>query len=178
MNAQARDIAVAPEDAELLRRRAAQLARARTDATGRQPKEQALAFDIAGQPCALALEWVREVRALRELLPLPLARADVLGVVQLRGRMLPVLDLRELLGIAAPGEFTRLLVIGREAAQLGVAASEVHGLRGLAADEAERRAGTLEGLRPELVRGVTPDGALLIDGKRLLATHQQLQRSA
>lgn len=159
---------VAGSDAEVLRQRAEQLARRAPDLV--MAEAAVLEFSIGAQRCLLELEWVREVRALGELLPIPLSGPSLVGLVQLRGRMLPVFELAELLGIpAATAPATRLLVIGRDAAAAGLAVSEVHGLVRACAADAEQRSAPLEGMRPGPVRGVTREGHLFLDGDRLLA---------
>lgn len=62
---------------------------------------QLLLFDLAGQRYAIPLAAVREVLRAVSIAPLPSAPAIVEGVVNLRGRPVPVLDLRRRLGIAA-----------------------------------------------------------------------------
>ncbi len=169
MNGRPRAIAGRPDEAEVLRRRAEQLARrvAAAEAGGGGP--EALAFEIAGQACLLPLASLRQVRRLGELLPLPLATEALLGLVHLRGRMLPVVDVRGLLGIDAGPRWqpTHVLVLGQDVPALGIAVSGVRGLQPLAALQAERRSQPLEGMRPDLVRGVGPRGELLLDGERL-----------
>jgi chemotaxis signal transduction protein len=159
-----------PGEAAVLRRRAEQLALV-PQAPGAADVE-ALEFSVAGQRCLLELAWLQEVRPLQDLLPVPLAPGALLGVAQLRGRLLAVLDLAALLGVEAGREpATRLLVLGHAAPVFAVAAGEVHGLRRLPPQDAERRSQPLEGLRPEIVRAVTAQGQLLLDGARLLTLH-------
>jgi purine-binding chemotaxis protein CheW len=158
------------DEAEVLRRRAAQLAR--PVASGAAAADvRVLDFAIGAQRCLLELSWLREVRPLRELLAIPGAPPPLLGLVPLRGQMLPVIDVFELLGIApvAGAAARRLLVLGRHVSAFGIAATEIHGLHELAPGEAERRSQPLDNLRPDLVRGVTREGHLVLDGRRLLA---------
>lgn len=164
-----------PRAREVLQRRAAQLARPPAgDATAAGP--QALEFSLGEQRCLLEVRWLRDVLALRDVLPVPMAAPSVLGLVHWRGRMLPVLDLAALLAVpgAAAAPASRLLVLARHAPALALAVSEIHGLQPLHAEEVERRSQPLDSLRPEIVRGVTRDGHLLLDGERLLS----LERSA
>jgi purine-binding chemotaxis protein CheW len=172
MNPQPMPLPAPHEEAEVLRRRARQLAR-RVAAREAHGSAEALAFAIAGQECVLELGWLREVRALGELLVVPHAPLPLLGLVHLRGRMLPVLDIRALLGIDESSTWRpgRLLVLGRKAPELGIAVCAVGELQALSAGQAEHRSQPLEGMRPELVRGVTPAGLLVLDGERLLALH-------
>lgn len=131
-----------------------------------------LAFTIGTQPCLLELAWVREVQRLRDLVPLPLAAPHLIGLAAWRGRMLPVLDLAPLLGLSGDLPPPRqLLVFGRGAPSAALAVTEIQGLRHLQAGDSERRAGALESLRPDIVRGLDAEGRLLIDGPRVAALH-------
>ena len=160
-----------PHDAQVLRQRAAQLAQASASAVTGPAGAPVLRFTAAGQPCVLELRWVCEVRPAGQLLVIPGAAPQVLGLAQLRGQLLPVLDAGTVL--QAPEREPRgarlLLVLGREGAAFGLAIDTVQGLDTLDLEAAERRGGPLEALRPDLVRGVTADGSLLLDGEHLLA---------
>lgn len=154
---------------EILQRRAAQLARPSAAAADGGRSAEALEIGVAGQRCLLGLEWVREVRPLRAPVAVPLGPPALLGLAHVRGQMLPVLDLADLLGIqdrSSPP--TRLVVLGRNTPSFAVAA-DLHGVVTLEPADAEHRSRLLQGLAPELVRGVTAAGQLLLDGERLLA---------
>lgn len=132
----------------------------------------ALAFTIGAHACLLELAWVREVQRLRDLVPLPLAAPHLIGLAAWRGRMLPVLDLAPLLGLMGELPAPRqLLVLGRGAPTAALAVTDIQGLQHLQAAATERRAGPLEGLRPDIVRGLDAEGRLLIDGARVAALH-------
>ncbi len=159
----------ADREAEVLRQRARALARPR--ATAAAGTVEVLDFTVAGQRCALEVRWVREVRPLKDLMPLPLAAQPSTGLVQLRGRMLSVIDIP---GLIPDGPELRpspglLLVLGRSGPEFGVGISAVHGLRSVSPDEAGRRGGSLQGWHPDVVRGVTAEGHALLDGERLLS---------
>jgi purine-binding chemotaxis protein CheW len=80
---------------------------------------------IGSQSYALAVADVRAVATAGELTPVPGAPACVLGVRVLHGRLLPVMDLAPLLGIA-PGPVARVVVVPHGRRELGLAAAEVH----------------------------------------------------
>jgi purine-binding chemotaxis protein CheW len=71
-----------------------------------------VAFSAAGETYALAAARVREMLAPPPHTALPHAPRSVLGLVNLRGRLVPVIDLRARLGLpdAAAGAERRLLV--------------------------------------------------------------------
>ena len=79
-----------------------------------------MVFELGGDEYALPIEAVREI--VRHVRPRPLPRAgpDVLGIVQLQGRLLEVVDVRARLGLPDGAEPTELVVVegraGRTAA--------------------------------------------------------------
>lgn len=156
------------QEAEVLRRRASQLARAAAPV----PDDllEVLQFGAAGQPCALELAWLREVRPLSTIAPLPFARPGVLGVTHLRGRMLPVLALAHLLGLGGSADgAAKLLVLGDAATQFGVAVDDAVTLGTLRLSGLQRDAAVMNGVAPDLVRGVAADARILLEAATLLA---------
>jgi purine-binding chemotaxis protein CheW len=59
--------------------------------------KQYLLFEVATRPYCVALESVREVRRLGAITEVPQSPVHVLGVINLRGEILPVIDLQHLL---------------------------------------------------------------------------------
>jgi len=73
-----------------------------------------LILDVAGTACALPREAVAEVLPLPELLAAPASGGWLLGLVNLGGRPVPVLDLAALLGLrdgaTGPGLYAHLIL--------------------------------------------------------------------
>ncbi len=63
-----------------------------------------LGFSLKGQRYALSLTSVREVIRPGDITPVPGAPVDVLGVVNLRGQIVPVLDGRRRFGLDGTGD--------------------------------------------------------------------------
>ncbi len=62
---------------------------------------QTLVFEIAGQRYGLRGDTVRELLRAVAITPLPNSAAHVEGVINVRGQIVPVLDLRRWLGLPA-----------------------------------------------------------------------------
>lgn len=60
---------------------------------------QYVAFSLSGQTYAVPISHVREVTLMPGLSRLPRSPEHIAGVINLRGRILPVIDLRPLLGV-------------------------------------------------------------------------------
>jgi purine-binding chemotaxis protein CheW len=153
----------AEETRRILERRARDMARP----AAAPPSEDLAAvvvFPIARERYAVDLACVVEVARLCGLTPLPGAPAPVLGIVLHRGRLLPVVDLRRLLGggEAAVPQAGWLVVVGAGDALVGLLADgavEVARVpsRGLAPPLV--RGGVAE----PLLRGLTRDAVAVLD---------------
>jgi purine-binding chemotaxis protein CheW len=80
---------------------------------------------VAGEQYALAVGDVAEVVELGRVTPVPGARAPLLGLCNLRGEILPVVDLAAILGISDQGRAARLLVATHDGKRVGLAIGDV-----------------------------------------------------
>lgn len=71
---------------------------------------QYLSFSLAGEEFAVDILHVREIRGIGPVTPLPNGPSHLKGVMNLRGVIVPVIDLRLLLGLP-PEEYGRFTVI-------------------------------------------------------------------
>jgi purine-binding chemotaxis protein CheW len=74
------------------------------------PTQRYLRFSVAGEGYAIPLLSVREVVAMPSVTPLPRSPAHLMGVMTLRGQVIPVIDLIKLLNMA-PGSSREVSVI-------------------------------------------------------------------
>ena len=84
------------------------------DATGRTTKSgQMLAFTLGNEQYALPILTVQEIRGVTAITPIPNAPHYVKGVMNLRGTIIPVMDLRTRIGLSeiAYDRFTVIIVI-------------------------------------------------------------------
>jgi purine-binding chemotaxis protein CheW len=71
----------------------------------------ALVFPIGAERYALPVDQVKEVVAAPAVTPLPTAPAAVLGLVNLRGDVLPLFDAGRLLGTASSSDVAYVMVV-------------------------------------------------------------------
>jgi purine-binding chemotaxis protein CheW len=115
------------------RRREVLLERARALAESRQEERRetvsVLAFRVGGERYAVPIEAVDHVLESKGLCPLPGAPAYVLGALVSRSRVVPVLDLRQVLGLEGGGmtDLPRVVVVEVAEEYVGVAVEDVEG---------------------------------------------------
>ncbi|MBI3977186.1 MAG: purine-binding chemotaxis protein CheW [Chloroflexi bacterium] len=121
-----------------------------------------LVFELIGQRYALAISHVREVLPRAALTRLPGAPPAVAGILRLRGALLPILDLRQRLGLppAVPAVGHRIVVARVGSTTVGLLVDAVHGLT--SANVAEGR--NLQTPPGRLIRQLieTPAGAVAV----------------
>jgi len=86
---------------EVLLERAQRLARPRMEAVG-MALETMLGLRVGDERFLSALRSLREVAPVRRVTPIPGLPAPFAGLCNVRGALVPVLDLRDLLGVRAP----------------------------------------------------------------------------
>jgi chemotaxis signal transduction protein len=99
-----------PSATALELRRAFDAAFAEAPATSPAPSEDLLAFRLAGDPYAVRLRQIGGLFKDRRLTLLPSPVPELLGVAGIRGSIVPVCDLRALLGYPPAGN-TRWLLL-------------------------------------------------------------------
>ncbi|MDD5558917.1 chemotaxis protein CheW [Candidatus Methylomirabilis sp.] len=123
-----------------------------------------IVFDIDGQRYALPLHDVERVLPMVAVSPLPQAPAVVLGVMNLHGQVIPVLDLRRHFGLPIRdyGLTARLLVIRTSRRILTLAVDEVLGVREIAQETITRPDALLSGIGHVAGIVTLADGLLFI----------------
>lgn len=108
-------------------------AQAPIDAAGKY-----LTLGVGGDRYGIPIRSVREIVVVPPITPVPQSPAYVLGVVNLRGRILPVLDLRQRLGLPRAGFGERAcMVVVEHGGQTGLMVESVGDVLELAAEQIE-----------------------------------------
>jgi purine-binding chemotaxis protein CheW len=160
----------APDEArKVLEARARRLAGAAA-ATAAGATLRVACFQLGPERYAIELRYLREVSRLRHIAQLPGVPDFVLGVSNVRGEILSVFDLRKLLGVSLRGltDLARLLVLGRERAELGILVDTVGDVVELAPAQLAPPPETVSARGRRYLRGVTRDALIAIDGRALL----------
>lgn len=160
-----------PEQARaVLIERARRLARRPPTADRAVVGLDAIVFELGAERYAIATRHVREVVQVAALTPIPGTADFVLGVTNLRGDLVVIVDLRRLLGTAAAdvSSTSPCLILGDDRAQLGVLTDAVQDVTTIPPDAImELAASSNEAVRPHL-HGVTRDGLIILDATSLL----------
>ena len=157
-------------DAErILQARARVLAR-RPPASAEGTMLEVLEFRLASERYAVESRLVQEVHPLRDLTPLPCTPPFVLGIVNVRGRILPVLDLKKFFDLPERGltDLHRIILVRGNDLELGLLADVIVGVRSVEADSLQPSLPTLTGIRADFLKGVSDERLVVLDLDRIL----------
>lgn len=155
-----------------------QILKTRAQELAREPKAkvsggtlEVVEFDLANERYAFALERVQEVCLLKELTPVPCTPAFVLGIVNLRGEIRTVIDLKVFFDLPARGltDLNKIIILQHTGIQLGILADAIRGVRSIPLDQLQPAMPTLTGIRADYLRGLTGDRLVVLDAIKILS---------
>jgi purine-binding chemotaxis protein CheW len=155
----------------ILRARAKDLARPLASTPAPNTMLELLEFRLASERYALETRHVQDVHLLRDLTPLPCTPPFVLGIVNLRGRILPVLDIKKFFDLPEQGltDLHRIILVHGNDLELGLLADVIVGVRSVAAESLQPSLPTLTGIRADYLKGVSEERLVVLDLDRLLS---------
>jgi purine-binding chemotaxis protein CheW len=166
----------------LTREETRKILRVRAEALAREPFRKAppernfdvLEFLIAHEHYGIELTYVREAYPLKDLTPVPGTPNFILGITNVRGQVLSIIDLKRLFGLPDRGltDFNKIIIVHAPGMELGILADEVLGLKSVAVSEIQPSLPTLKGIREKFLQGVTRESMVLLDAKKLLSARQ------
>lgn len=138
-----------------------------------QPLDQGIEvteFLLAHERYGIECSFVREVSPLETLTPVPCTPAFVLGIVNLRGEIVSVIDVRNFFELPQSGlpETNKVIVLESGNMMFGIVADAVLGVRRIPRAEIQPSLPTLSGIRARYLMGITPDRTVILDAEKFL----------
>jgi purine-binding chemotaxis protein CheW len=128
-------------------------------------------FMLAHERYGIETCFIRDIQQLKNLTPLPCTPAFVLGIVNLRGEIVSVIDIKKFFELPQSGltDLNKVIVLQSETMRFGVLADVVLGVRRVALEQLQPSLPTLTGIRAQYLKGVTSERTIVLDAASLLA---------
>ena len=141
---------------------------------------QVVVFTLEGKSLALDILKVQEILRMVEITPMPKMPSFALGVINLRGKIVPIINIREKLNLPErkPTVRTCIILIRSDERILGFLVDDVAEVLSLPADSLARPENGTDWVESDLYLGVGKlPGKLLvvIDSDRLLSPKEEKQ---
>ncbi len=154
----------------LMDERARALARVPAREPGPSEVMEVATLTLAGQRYAIETRYITKVVRLTDFTPVPGTPGFLGGVLNLRGEILALIDLRAFLGISGMGltDLSRIVVLGLDRNEFGIMADAVQEVTTLRVAEILEAPASIPGAGRPYLTGVTVDGRVVLDGGALL----------
>ncbi|MGV2184543.1 chemotaxis protein CheW [Rhizobium rhizogenes] len=98
-----------------------------------------IAFHLGDQQFCIKTTSIREIRGWAAATPLPHAPPDILGVMNLRGSVIPIIDLAAKLGVSSAIDISRAAIVVAEVGQsiVGLVVDQVSDILSIRADQVQ-----------------------------------------
>ncbi len=111
-------------------------------------------FTIAGEEFGIELDRVVEIVRPQRATPLPKVPTFISGVINLRGTIIPVMDLRKRLNVKPSSPRERIIITRMHGEKIGLLVDTVKEIINIEKEQIAPPPSIFKGLRPEYLRGI------------------------
>ncbi|MBN2030900.1 chemotaxis protein CheW [bacterium] len=138
-------------------------------------------FILSFEKYAIESLFVSEVTPLKDFTPLPCTPSFVLGITNIRGKIVSVIDIKKFFNLPEKGltNLNRVIVVETPEMELGILADSIIGVRLISRNDIQPSLPTLTDIGSEFIRGVTEDRMIILDIEKILCypkiiVHQEI----
>ena len=127
-------------------------------------------FLLANENYGIESTYVREVYQLNDLTPIPCTPSFVLGVINVHGQILSVIDIKKFFNLPEKGlgDLNKVIILHSDSIEFGILADAILDVHSIPLKEIQPSLPTLTGIRKEYLLGVTEKRVVILDGQKLL----------
>lgn len=158
------------EKSRIMRERAKKLASESKTKETAEEKLEILEFMLSGERYGLESLYIREAYPLKNFTPIPCTPAFVLGLVNVRGQVMSIVDIGRFFDLPRKGitELNRVLILSSGDMEFGILADDILGVSQVPVKDIQESLPTLTDIRAEYLKGVTKDRLTILDAKKIL----------
>jgi purine-binding chemotaxis protein CheW len=125
---------------------------------------------LAYENYAIETAYVREVYPLKELTPLPCTPPFVAGIVNVRGQVMSVIDLKKLFELPTQGitDLNKVVILSDGDMEFGILADAILGVQDISLEGFQTKLPTLTGIREDYLKGITAERLVVLDAAKML----------
>lgn len=129
-----------------------------------------ITFSLAQEVYAIESAFVREVYPLKTFTTLPGTPGFVLGIINVRGSILSVLNLKKFFHLPEEGigELNKVIIVQEGKMEFGILADVVHGTERLDKLLLQPPLPTISGLGAEFLTGISPESHFILNIRKIL----------
>lgn len=159
------------EKQRILKERAGKLAAVSEGAAADADSRQVAVFTLDRELYGFELEAIREVCPMQDLLTLPGVPDFVLGIINVRGQIVSIVNLKKFFELPEKGltDLNRVIILKHGEMEFGILADGIEGVRRVSFTGLQTTLPTLTGIRAEYLKGVTAERIIILDAYKILS---------
>ncbi|NJD23407.1 MAG: purine-binding chemotaxis protein CheW [Melioribacter sp.] len=155
----------------ILKARAQTLAVEIKDVTTKKDFIEIMEFSLASETYGIETAFIREVYPLKDFSPLPGTPPFVLGIINVRGQIISIVDLKKFFNLPEKGlgELNKVIIVQNEQMEFGILADAIQGTCSVPLDAIQNSLVPTIEIGTGYLRGVTSDHTIILDAEKILS---------
>ncbi len=131
---------------------------------------EVILFDLGGETYAITTRYIKEIIPLKDYTILPGLPSFILGIVNYRGEVISVVDIRIFLNLPERGigELNKLIILHDNQMEFGILADQVNEYARLPEAEFRQIQATNKTVMDDFILGVTTGRIILLDAGKII----------
>lgn len=158
------------EKQKIFFRRAEKLAQLAGTSASYQGAFHLVEFILSDERYAIESMFIREVYPLKEVSLVPGVPSFVYGLINIRRRIVSIIDLRNLFDVPVRPitPQAKAIILQKGGMEFGIVAEKIVGVKNISGTDLQENIPTLTGIHQEFFKGITSDRLLVLDAEKLL----------
>lgn len=159
------------EKARILARRARALAKPYQHESDPRQSLTVTEFLLTESRCAIELAYIRDAYVLKEITAVPCTPPFIKGIINVRGQIIPVIDLKGFLGLPHKEHSAQnsVIIIRSADDELGILTDGILGVRSIPHQDIRPPLFAAGSAKANYVKGITIEPVIILDALKILA---------
>ncbi|MBF0118163.1 MAG: chemotaxis protein CheW [Desulfobacterales bacterium] len=155
---------------EILLQRAKDLAKKKEIIEAKLLQLDIVEFYLSNEKYGIESLFIREILPLKDLTPLPFTPPFLMGIINVRGQILPVMDLKFFFDLPAKGihDFQKVIIVSYNSMETCIIADSIIAAKSIPLTSIQPAPPTLKGIQAEYIKGVTKEFLIILDIEKIL----------
>ncbi len=129
-----------------------------------------LVFSLAQEKYAIDLAYISEVIYIKDITPLPCTPEFILGIINIRGKIISVIDIRRFFGLKDKGisNLNRVIILRDGDIEFGILTDEIYGNTLINIESLQTDIATITDVPDNFIIGIGKDNLIVLDINELL----------
>lgn len=133
-------------------------------------------FMLAYETYAVESSYISEIFQLNEIVQVPGTPNFILGIINVRGKIISVVELKRFFDLPEKGltELNKVIILKNKEMEFGILADSILGASAINVKNLQKTLPTLTGVREEYLLGVTSEPIIILDAEKLLSDKKMI----